>query len=92
MKIKTQIYDLITTALGFVVGSGILLTVDYVKLFTGDKNEVGKVVAALVAALYGWLTNKTNEMKIQTIPAKDVEIIVVKEPPVDAKVAKEPTN
>lgn len=80
MKIKTQIYDMITTILGFVVGSGILLTVDYAKLLTGDKNEISKVGAALIAGFYGWLTNKTNEMKIQAIPTKEVEVVVIKEP------------
>ncbi len=77
MKIKTQVYDTLTTILGLVVGSGALLTVDYVKLIQGDRTEITKVVGAFIAALYGWLTNKTNEMKVERVKE---EVVVVKEP------------
>lgn len=77
MKIKTQVYDTLTTILGLVVGSGVLLTIDYVKLIQGDRTEITKVVGAFIAALYGWLTNKTNEMKVERVKE---EVVVVKEP------------
>ena len=92
MKIKTQIYDLLTTLLGAVISAIVMYNVDYGKLLAGDNTEKGKVIGAVVFALFSWLTNKTNEMKIQTVPVKGADVVVVKEQPANATVVKENNN
>jgi len=46
----------LTTVLGLLSGALIAANVDYAKLFAGDKVEISKAVASIIAAVFGWAT------------------------------------
>ena len=47
-----------TTALGLVGGALLAANIDYGKLFAKDPGEIGKAVAVVLIAVFGYLTNK----------------------------------
>lgn len=61
MKIKENVYDVLTTVFGAIISAVVMLNVDYGKVLAGDTAEQGKIVGAVVVAVFGWLTNKTNK-------------------------------
>ncbi len=50
--------DSATTLLGLLAGAVVASKVDFGKLVSGDGNEIGTAIGAVVVALIGWYTNR----------------------------------
>jgi len=50
-----------TTLLGFVAAALLAANVEWSKLFAGEPAEIGQAAAVLIAALWGWFTNRPEK-------------------------------
>ncbi len=53
--------DTKTTVIGYAAAAAIAAGIDWGKLFQKDPNELGKLAGAIVAALFGYYTNKHDQ-------------------------------
>lgn len=60
--------DTKATILGFVASAVLAAQIDYGKLLQKDPNEIGKAVGVLVAAVFGYYTNKKDKAPVINVP------------------------
>ncbi len=53
-----------TTVLGYTAALIIAAQIDYTKLLDGDPGEIGKAAGVVVAALWGFFTNRPDKEKV----------------------------
>ena len=50
-----------TSVLGFLAAALLAANVEWSKLFAGEPGEIGQAAAVLIAALWGWFTNRPEK-------------------------------
>jgi len=52
-----------TTLLGFLAAALLAANVEWSKVLAGEPAEIGQAAAVLIAALWGWFTNRPEKPK-----------------------------